>query len=251
MGNIRKKYFATMGFDGSECSKGRIKPALDRAYQLRTFEIEHYWKRATYFWGYQVAIFAAFGLLFKESVSSATSNQNQIYLITLALSVLGFLTALAGLLSALGSKFWQENWEHHIEMLEDSIEGRLYKTIWLPQGKRPFSVSRINVYLCCAFIMFWGFIILFVLCNYCISCHIFSDACCLILPYALLIFCIVGVFIACLTSCMKSNLRGSRPDEGGNPTTEENNKDTYEYKDILFRRYDPVEKVKQPEQESD
>ncbi len=40
-------------------------------------------------------------------------------------------------------------------MLEDFIEGRLYKTVWLTQGKVSFSVSRINQYLAYYFSIFW------------------------------------------------------------------------------------------------
>jgi hypothetical protein len=42
---------------------------------------------------------------------------------------LGILTALANALAARGSRFWQNNWEKHIDMLEDKIEGQLYKTV--------------------------------------------------------------------------------------------------------------------------
>ncbi|MGH8568044.1 MAG: hypothetical protein ACREXU_08475, partial [Gammaproteobacteria bacterium] len=28
-----------------------------------------------------------------------------------------------------GSKFWQENWENHVDLLEDQIMGPLYKTV--------------------------------------------------------------------------------------------------------------------------
>jgi hypothetical protein len=48
----------------------RRKDALNRAYELRTLEIEHYWKHGTYFWGFQVAIFAAFGLLWNDAPKS-------------------------------------------------------------------------------------------------------------------------------------------------------------------------------------
>jgi hypothetical protein len=118
---LRDRYFRTLGLDPTKSeTKRQIRKALDRAYQQRTFEIEHYWKRATYFWGFQLAIFAAFGLLWREQ------SKDQWTLVTIALSVLGILTAVANSLSG-GSKFWQENWERHIDMLEDEIEGRLYK----------------------------------------------------------------------------------------------------------------------------
>lgn len=148
MSTLQNRYFNTLKFTATDALKR--KKALNRAYQLRTFEIEHYWKRATYFWGFQIAIFAAFGLLWKTDYDPKPWG-----LITVALAGLGVLTAVANSLSAAGSKFWQENWESHIDMLEDEIEGRLHKTVWLREGKVSFSVSRINQTLSYLIIAFW------------------------------------------------------------------------------------------------
>lgn len=157
---LRDRYFKTLELSGDDpSSRLKRKKALARAYALRTFEIEHYWKRATYFWGFQIAIFVAFGLLWKDP------SQNQWGLITVALSVLGIMTAVANCLSAKGSSFWQQNWEHHIDMLEDEIEGRLYKTVWLQKGKAGFSVSKINQMLSYFLIFFWVIVALFVTYN--------------------------------------------------------------------------------------
>jgi hypothetical protein len=128
----------------------KLKDALSRAYALRSFEIEHYWKRATFFWGFQAAIFAAFGFVWKDSGGPTQSGP-----LVLGLSSLGILTAIANYLSARGSKFWQKNWEKHIDMLEDEVEGRLHKTIWLPEGLREYSVSGVNLMLGRFFIVFW------------------------------------------------------------------------------------------------
>ena len=56
------------------------------------------------------------------------------------------------------SKFWQANWEHHIDMLEDEFEGRLHKTAWVgPIGVR-WSVSGLNERLGSFFVIFWVFV---------------------------------------------------------------------------------------------
>jgi hypothetical protein len=155
---LSRRYFNTLGIgEGGASARSRLEAALTRAYQLRTFEIEHYWKRATYFWGFQIAIFAAFGLIWK----SDNNLINEWTALTIPLASLGILTALANSLSARGSRFWQENWEKHIDMLEDTIEGRLYKTVWLKDGNRSYSVSRVNRFLSDYFIVFWGLIFLY------------------------------------------------------------------------------------------
>jgi hypothetical protein len=157
---LRDLYLESLELGGDDAAaKSKRKKALNRAYQLRTFEIEHYWKRATYFWGFQIAIFAAFGLISKDIATTATTP---IAPIAVALAGLGVLTAVANYLTALGSKFWQENWEKHIDMLEDGIEGRLHKTVWLSDGKIKYSVSRVNEWLGLFFILFWIGITLYV-----------------------------------------------------------------------------------------
>lgn len=153
MTNLREIYFRTTGLESKEADTDRRQSAaLDRAYQLRTFEIEYYWKRATYFWGFQIAIFAAFGLALAEL------NGHDRAVISTALGGLGVLVSLAGSLSARGSKFWQENWEKHIDMLEDLMEGRLHKTVWLSDGRVGYSVSRINRQLMDSLFVFWLFV---------------------------------------------------------------------------------------------
>jgi hypothetical protein len=93
VGDLRDRYFKTLGLERTEpFAESWQKAALDRAYEFRTFEIEHYWKRATYFWGFQVAIFAALGLLLGKSDSASPRP------VTFALAGLGILTALAHLI---------------------------------------------------------------------------------------------------------------------------------------------------------
>jgi hypothetical protein len=150
----RERYFATLGIiDRKGCE---ARAALKRAYQLRNFEIEHYWKRATYFWGFQLAVFAGFGLLWKAEPQSAEWRP-----MALALASLGILSGVANALSASGSRFWQENWEKHIDFLEDEFEGRLYKAVWLKNGRESFSVSRLNQYLSWYIAAFWLIVFLY------------------------------------------------------------------------------------------
>jgi hypothetical protein len=155
---LRTQYLRTLGLDGSDGSvKPRLEAALARAYALRNFEIEHYWKRGTYFWAFQVAIFAALGFILGKA------EAKDLHPVSFALAGLGILTSVANALSARGSRFWQNNWEKHIDMLEDQIEGRLYKTVWLTSDKSvSFSVSRVNQYLSYYFVVFWSLVAIYV-----------------------------------------------------------------------------------------
>ncbi|NML10131.1 hypothetical protein HHL08_08175 [Sphingobium sp. AR-3-1] len=113
------------------------KAALDRAHEMRRFEIENYWKRATYFWSFQAIAFVVLGFIFKDG-----NPPKPLQIIQLPAAI-GAVSGFIGWLSAKGSKYWQENWESHVDSLEHDIEGKLTQTIW-SNGKRSFSVSRLN-----------------------------------------------------------------------------------------------------------
>jgi hypothetical protein len=113
-----------------------------RAYKIandnRKFEIDNYWKRANYYWLFQFSVYTGY-------FYSVTTKNNQ-YLsenpeIIVGITCLGFLTALAWHFSNKGSKQWQENWENHVDYLEDGITGPLYKVF---SSKETWSVSKIN-----------------------------------------------------------------------------------------------------------
>ncbi len=152
-----KKYFIAMGWNNKAPTKSTIERTLDRAHQTRNFEIELYWKRANYFWILQAAVFTAFGL----SISAENIEQNLKEILPIIFSCLGFLCAYAGYLSAQASKFWQKNWEKHIDMLEDQLEGHLYKTVWIDSNGVKHSISNLNGSLVACFNWFWLALILY------------------------------------------------------------------------------------------
>jgi hypothetical protein len=146
---VKEKYFEALGVaPKDQGATSELERALTRAHDIRKFEIELYWKRATYFWALEAGAFAAFALLWHDAPADTRP-------LALAFAGIGLLTALAGWLSARGSKFWQENWEKHIDMLEDNIEGRLHKTVWIGPRGTQFSVSRLNQQLNLILGLFW------------------------------------------------------------------------------------------------
>jgi len=65
-----------------------------------------------------------------------------------------------------GSKFWQNNWERHVDLLENQVVGPLYKTIVQGVGsKNPliapgqYSVSKINQILSAFISVFWTLLV--------------------------------------------------------------------------------------------
>ena len=90
-------------------------------------------------------------------------------LIAFFLSCLALFISCGFWLANRGSKFWQENWESHVDMLEDDIIGPVYRNIFAKVGECkfsisnswPFSVSKINMYLSFSFIVFWSVMIIY------------------------------------------------------------------------------------------
>jgi hypothetical protein len=136
-----------VGKDGSDpVRKLALDSALRLALDIRKFEIELYWKRATYFWAFIAAAFAGYGLSLKAGGSSDAW-------LTTVFSSLGLIFSFAWFLVNRGSKFWQENWERHVDILEDQVLGPLYKVVAVRQesidgnpliSAGPYSVSKIN-----------------------------------------------------------------------------------------------------------
>lgn len=136
--------------------------ALSHALDIRKFEIELYWKRATYFWTFIGASFAGY-ITLKSSEAKTDDN------LSLLISCLGMLFSLGWLCVNKGSKFWQENWENHVDFLEDSNTGPLYKTVTSSisesnkrekikdffTGSLPYSVSKVNQIISLYIFIIW------------------------------------------------------------------------------------------------
>lgn len=121
----------------------RAGRALAFALDIRKFEVELYWKRAAYFWAFIGAAFAGYALTYK------TAADHEPWL-SLIFSALGMVFSFAWYLVNRGGKFWQNNWEQHVDLLEDMTIGPLYKVVAVQSESNPltasgqFSVTKIN-----------------------------------------------------------------------------------------------------------
>jgi len=147
-----------------------LKEKLDRSYTLRDFEIEHYWKRTNYFWGFTAATFAGFFLLIsKEKI---TNPDNFIYL--LVICSLGIIFSLGWWLVNWGSKVWQENWENKITKYQKLIHDReiliypddqiLYSApeVEFDYFKKPYSVSKVNLFISQFIFVLWWLLMFYI-----------------------------------------------------------------------------------------
>lgn len=136
--------------------------ALGHALDIRKFEIDLYWRRASYFWAFIGAALAGYVAIQAADPPGKAGP-------SVLLSCLGLVFSFAWFLANRGSKYWQENWENHVDMLEDDVTGPLYKVVL--SRKRPegfgavlehgltgpsaFSVSKINQLLSLFVTVIW------------------------------------------------------------------------------------------------
>jgi hypothetical protein len=145
---------------GADGDPAKAETALEHALDIRKFEIGLYWQRATYVWTLIAATFVGY-----FAVLAAEKMVDQ-YFNAYVLACVGFVFSLAWFLTNRGSKYWQENWESHVDMLEDTIAGPLYKTVlcrpdaksvWEREliGPAPYSVSQINLWVSAFTVVIW------------------------------------------------------------------------------------------------
>ena len=147
----------------------RAEKALECALEIRKFEIGLYWERAKYFWALIASSFAGYFAL----RSAKFDDPNEKAFVVLIVACVGFVASVAWFYVNRGSKYWQENWENHVSMLEDSIMGPLYKTTLsrptdnkysamskFISGPLPMSVSKINQIVSLFVICIWLILIL-------------------------------------------------------------------------------------------
>jgi hypothetical protein len=141
--------------------------AYKNAEEIRRFEIGLYWTRSAYFWAFIGATMAGYG-----AVQTMTPSVSKSHLSVIA-AAMGFVFSVAWYFANRGSKQWHENWENHVDLLEDSVAGPLHKTILRrpkPNGfcerlSRPitgpgcYSVSKINQIVSCFVIVLWALIL--------------------------------------------------------------------------------------------
>lgn len=124
----------------------RMKKRYDVSLDTRKLEIELFWKRSLFFWGFIASSFIAFAAF----SGAKTDNLHLKSLIALFGLVCSFCWTLANR----GSKYWQENWESQVDEIEDKITGPLFKTpapiqknkFWWFRARK-FSVSKLTISL--------------------------------------------------------------------------------------------------------
>jgi len=123
----------------------KIQKQFDTALATRNFEIELFWKRAVFFWGFIGAAFVGFATLQEKHPGYALIVAN-----------FGMICSFAWCLVNRGSKYWQVKWEKEVEKVQEPIVGKIFSN---PKEKR-FSVSKLLIALSdYTFILWVGIVI--------------------------------------------------------------------------------------------
>jgi hypothetical protein len=136
-----KKHYHNVGDFSLYFEGAKHNLALDIAQDIRKFEIELYWKRATYFWTILAAAFVGFGAAQQLNDKSARTDMSVV------VACLGSIFSFAWFCINKGNKYWQTNWEQNVEVLEDDVIGPLYKLNWEPSDKKPSWIHRAQWWL--------------------------------------------------------------------------------------------------------
>ena len=143
--------------EASEINKASVLEAFKIALDTRKFEIDLYWKRANYFWLFIATIFIGYC----STVNYPSKYEN------ILMTFLGYTFSVCWLCVNRGSKFWQENWEKHIENLSKNLGYPIFGLIACekysamnPIDKYPYSVSKVNQILNFTVILFWAILVI-------------------------------------------------------------------------------------------
>lgn len=125
------------------------------AHENRRFEIDLFWKRSAFYWGFVVASLVALGALGEHSTTY-----------TYIISCLGFMSSLAWTLANRGSRYWFEYWEGQVrgdflgaEDYEQLDEAFPSKGKWPLCYVKRYSVTRLAIVLSDYVTILWLFIL--------------------------------------------------------------------------------------------
>jgi hypothetical protein len=122
--------------------------ALDAALTARKHEIDLFWTRSLFFWGFIAVAAASYGIL-----ATANNQSPEVSFLKTVVASFGVVCSAAWVLVNRGSKFWQDSWEKNVGSLEQLELGGPYFTkarsdvvTSLESGGR-FSVTKVTILL--------------------------------------------------------------------------------------------------------
>ncbi|MGR5944892.1 RipA family octameric membrane protein [Enterobacter sp. C4G1] len=123
----RRTYFNCLKLDSDDLKK--ISVAFEKAHDIRKFEISLYWQRSTFLLGFMSVLAVTLAYCFSTYLDKDSSDNTKFILLLTATSVslLGLIMSLIWKRIVKAGKYWQNNWEFHINILEPYVSGNLHK----------------------------------------------------------------------------------------------------------------------------
>lgn len=138
--------------DVSKANQDQKVEILKLAAEVRKFEIERFWSRSIFFWGFIAAAFVAYAQLYGKQ------NGDDLRFVV---ACFGVVCSVAWTLLNRGGKYWQEAWEGKVKSVEADVLGAplfsnlepLRRTgMW---GAARYSVSRLTIALSDFTVLVW------------------------------------------------------------------------------------------------
>lgn len=194
----RRSYFGCLKIDNDDLKK--IAIAFEKAHDIRKFEISLYWQRSTFILGFLSVLAATLAYCFSTYLNKTTSDDTKfiLLLISFAISILSFSVSMIWKRMIKAGKYWQNNWEFHINTLEPYVSGNLYKIhFYKRKGHTRYSIHDIMLSIAnriITLLILFIFTILFLIFNDISKWvdfskftkeHIYISFACLLIPYLL------------------------------------------------------------------
>lgn len=146
------------------CDEDKLEKLLELLIEQRKFAIEHYWNRANYFWLFVAAFFVAYvETLPDKGGCCGNSDDSQMEWVNLLVCIGGLFSSICWYMANRGSKYWQENWELHINSISKKLGKPIFQILMNPKkhwnnvlSYYPYSFTRVNLFLNIVVILIWG-----------------------------------------------------------------------------------------------
>lgn len=150
------------------CDEDKLEKLLELSIEQRKFAIEHYWNRANYFWLFVAAFFVAYvETLPDKGGCCGNSSDFQMGLVNLLVCIGGLFSSICWYVANRGSKYWQENWELHINTISKKLGKPIFQILMNPKTcifnpftYYPYSFTRVNLLLNLGIIGIWTLLLL-------------------------------------------------------------------------------------------
>lgn len=115
--NVGKPLFAAFVATRAEAlpNSEQMKEAFAIAHDNRKLEIQLFWQRSLFFWGFVAAALVGYGTAYRQAPG-----------MTILLALFGLVCSVVWSAGNRGSKYWQEYWEQKVTFFQHYVTGNIF-----------------------------------------------------------------------------------------------------------------------------